>query len=346
MNQTERRKAEHVDIAINEDVRADYNFWDDVKLIHNALPEIDIDDIDTSCYFLGKKLDAPLIISGMTGGYKGGKKINETLAKVAEKYQIGMGVGSQRSALENKGLEETYRVIKDFDIPLKIANIGVSQIARWNRRELVENIDKVIKMIDADVLAICLNFLQEVIQPEGEAFGKGCIKSIEILTREFDTPIMVKETGAGISRNVAERLLDLDIDAIDVGGYGGTNFAAIEYYRAKRMKNWLYERLGKTFWNWGIPTPLSLIDVVDVVKGKLEVVATGGIRNGLDVARAVALGADCAGVAYVMLKEAINGLDSALKEMQAIVEELRTAMFLIGSKNISELKEAEVELWI
>ncbi|RLF15284.1 MAG: type 2 isopentenyl-diphosphate Delta-isomerase [Thermoprotei archaeon] len=346
MNQIERRKEEHVEIALREDVRADHNFWDDVRLYHNALPEMDIDDVDTSMTLLGKELDLPLIISGMTGGYRGGKKINETLAKVAENYQIGMGVGSQRSALENRKLEDTYSVIKDFDIPLKIANIGASQIARWSRKELLENVERMIGMIDADALAICLNLLQEVIQPEGEAHAKGCIKSMEIISDEFDVPIIAKETGAGISGEVAKRLIKVGISAIDIGGYGGTNFAAIEYHRAKRMKNWLYERLGKTFWEWGIPAPISLMEVSDAVRGKVEIIASGGIRNGLDIARSIALGADCAGMAYILLKKAVEGLDPAMREMEAIKHELRTAMFLTGSKEIEDLKRVEVEVWI
>lgn len=346
MNQIERRKEEHVEIALREDVRADHNFWDDVRLYHNALPEMDIDDVDTSMTLLGKELDLPLIISGMTGGYRGGKKINETLAKVAESYQIGMGVGSQRSALENRKLEDTYSVIKDFDIPLKIANIGASQIARWSRKELLENVERMIGMIDADALAICLNLLQEVIQPEGEAHAKGCIKSMEIISDEFDVPIIAKETGAGISGEVAKRLIKVGISAIDIGGYGGTNFAAIEYHRAKRMRNWLYERLGKTFWEWGIPAPISLMEVSDAVRGKVEIIASGGIRNGLDIARSIALGADCAGMAYILLKKAVEGLDPAMREMEAIKHELRTAMFLTGSKEIEDLKRVEVEVWI
>ena len=346
MNQIERRKEEHVEIALREDVRADHNFWDDVRLYHNALPEMDIDDVDTSMTLLGKELDLPLIISGMTGGYRGGKKINETLAKVAESYQIGMGVGSQRSGLENRKLEDTYSVIKDFDIPLKIANIGASQIARWSRKELLENVERMIGMIDADALAICLNLLQEAIQPEGEAHAKGCIKSMEIISDEFDVPIIAKETGAGISGEVAKRLIKAGISAIDIGGYGGTNFAAIEYHRAKRMRNWLYERLGKTFWEWGIPAPISLMEVSDAVRGKVEIIASGGIRNGLDIARSIALGADCAGMAYILLKKAVEGLDPAMREMEAIKHELRTAMFLTGSKEIEDLKRVEVEVWI
>ncbi|HEX17443.1 MAG TPA: type 2 isopentenyl-diphosphate Delta-isomerase, partial [Thermoplasmatales archaeon] len=241
---------------------------------------------------------------------------------------------------------DTYSVIKDFDIPLKIANIGASQIARWSRKELLENVERMIGMIDADALAICLNLLQEVIQPEGEAHAKGCIKSMEIISDEFDVPIIAKETGAGISGEVAKRLIKVGISAIDIGGYGGTNFAAIEYHRAKRMRNWLYERLGKTFWEWGIPAPISLMEVSDAVRGKVEIIASGGIRNGLDIARSIALGADCAGMAYILLKKAVEGLDPAMREMEAIKHELRTAMFLTGSKEIEDLKRVEVEVWI
>lgn len=346
MNQTERRKKEHIEIAVSEEVRAPYNFWDDVRLVHNALPEVDLHEIDTSVDIFNKKLNAPIIISGMTGGYSEGKRINETLARVAGEFQLGMGVGSQRSALENSKLKDTYSVIKNFDVPLRIANIGASQIVLWSEKEIEDNISNIIDMIDADALAICLNFLQEVIQPEGETHARGCIDAIDFITKTFDIPVIVKESGAGISGNVAKRLAKLAIAGIDISGYGGTNFAAIEYYRAKMMKEWLYERLGKTFWEWGIPAPQSLIEVLDAIGDKFTVIASGGIRNGLDVAKAVALGADAAGVAHVMLKSAIEGYDRASREMKAIIEELRAAMFLVGAENIDRLKEVEVEIWI
>jgi isopentenyl-diphosphate delta-isomerase len=166
MNQTEIRKDEHVRLSIEENVLAHHNYWDDVKLVHNALPEINKDEIDLSTKLFGKKLDAPLIISGMTGGYKKAKKINENLAVAAEKFQIGMGVGSQRSALEKEDLKDTYSIVKNYDIPLRFANIGASQLVLWKDKNTLENARKMIDMIDADVFVVCLNFLQEVVQFE------------------------------------------------------------------------------------------------------------------------------------------------------------------------------------
>ncbi|HHH80316.1 MAG TPA: type 2 isopentenyl-diphosphate Delta-isomerase [Thermoplasmatales archaeon] len=346
MNKTEKRKEEHVNIVLNEDVSAHHNYWDDVRLIHNALPEINKDEIDLSTKLLGKRMNAPVIIAGMTGGYSGAKKINENLAKTAEFFQIGMGVGSQRSALENNKLRDTYGLVKNYDIPLRIANIGASQIVRWKHKECIDNVLKIIEMIDADAVAICLNFLQEIIQPEGEAEAKGCYDRIKYLAEEIDIPVVVKESGAGITYDVAERLMGTSIAALDVGGLGGTSFAAIEHYRAKAAGDEVNERCGKTFWDWGIPTPQSLIEVVEVAKGKKEVIATGGIRNGLDVAKAIALGADAAGVAQAMLKPAIVGEKAVVMEMDTIFKELEAAMFLVGASNIKELHEAGVELWI
>jgi len=342
MNQTEKRKEEHVVIAINEDVSMHYNYWDDISLVHNALPEINEEEIDTSVTLFGKKLEAPILIAGMTGGYSGAKKINENLAKTAEKFQIGLGVGSQRSALENKELRDTYEVVKDYDIPLKIANIGASQIVKWGVEKSKNNIAKIIEMIDADALAICLNFLQEVIQPEGETDARGSYSAIKSLAEEIDIPVIVKESGAGISYDVAERLMKTKIAGIDVGGAGGTSFAAIEYYRARMIKDWLHERIGKTFWDWGIPTPLSVLEVRDAVKDKLSVIATGGIRNGLDGAKAIALGADVFGVAHAMLKPAVKGENHAAKEMEAIINELRAAMFLVGAESVKELSKVDL----
>ena len=211
MNITENRKDEHVKISIEKNVAAHHNYWDDVKLTHNALPEIDKDKVDHSTELFDKKLGAPLIISAMTGGYEKGKKINENLAAAAEKFQIGMGVGSQRAALENEKLKDTYGIIKDYDIPLRFANIGASQLVIWGHKKSIENANKMIDMIDAQVFVVCLNFLQEVIQAEGEANAKGSFEAIKKLAEEIDLPVVVKESGAGISFNVAERLSNTDI---------------------------------------------------------------------------------------------------------------------------------------
>ena len=345
MNQTEKRKQEHIEIALKENVRAHCNYWDRIKLIHNALPEINKEDIDLSTSLLGKRLKAPIVIEGMTGGYKGAKRINENLAKVAERFQIAMGVGSQRSALENREMKETYSIVKDYDIPLRIANIGASQIVKWSIRESLDNLSRIVDMIDAHALAICLNFLQETVQLEGEANARGCLEAIRRIAEEMDIPIIIKETGAGISYEVALKLARTKIACIDIGGAGGTSFAAIEHYRAKLAGDWLHERGGKTFWDWGIPAPISLIEVLMAVGGKIPVIASGGIRNGLDAARAIAMGASAVGIAYAMLKPAVEGEERAMEEMDAIIKELRAAMFLVGASNLKEMSRVGF-VWI
>ena len=343
MNQTEERKREHVQICLDEDVSAHYNYWDSVHLLHNALPEINEDDIDLSTELFGKILGAPIVISAITGGYDEGKKINKNLAAAAEKFKLAMGVGSQRSALENNDLKETYSVINEYDIPLKIANIGASQIVLWDKKEILENVGKIVEMIDADVLAVCLNFLQEAVQPEGEVHAKGCLEAIHMLSEEFGRPILIKESGAGISFKVAELLKKTSIAGIDVGGLGGTSFSAVEYYRAKIKDDKYNMREGQIFWDWGIPTPASILKVGKATDWDLSIIATGGIRNGLDAAKALVLGADAAGIALSLLKPATKDSQSTILELDMIIKELRTAMFLVGAENIGQLANAEVK---
>jgi len=343
MNQTEERKREHVQISLKENVSAHHNFWDDVHLIHNALPEINENEINLSVQLFGKKLQLPLIISGMTGGYSESKKINEHLAAAAATFQIGMGVGSQRAALENQKLTGTYSVIKEYDIPLKIANIGASQMVLWDKKQLLENVEKMVEMIDADVLAVCLNFLQESIQPEGEAQAKGCLATIDMLSREFGRPIIIKESGAGISRKVANQLKKTKICGIDVGGAGGTSFSAVEYYRAKIKGDIHNIRAGKTFWDWGIPTPTCILEVGKATNWELPIIATGGIRHGLDIAKALILGANAAGMAHALLKPSLKDKKSTELELAMITRELRISMFLVGADSVEKLSTAEVK---
>ena len=346
MNQTENRKDEHVRISLEKNVSSHYNYWDDVRLIHNALPEIDKDEIDLKIKLYKKNLEAPLIISGMTGGYKKAKEINETLAAAAEKFQLGMGVGSQRAALENPDLASTYSIVKDFDIPLRFANIGASQIVLWGHDKTIDFANKMIEMIDAHAFMVCLNFLQEVVQFEGEAHAKGCLQAISNVSEELDVPVVVKESGAGISYDVAARLAKIGISGIDVGGAGGTSFAAIEHYRAIMINEKLHGRGGKTFWDWGIPTPTSIIEVGEATDWKLPIIATGGIRHGLDAAKAIALGANCAGMAHALLSPANNGKDAIFFEINAILKELRAAMFLVGADTVEKMTEIGAEAWI
>ena len=346
MSKTESRKDEHVKISLEKDVAAVHNYWDDVKLIHNALPEINKDEIDFSTRLFGKKIGAPLIIAGMTGGYEKAKKINENLAAAAEKYQIGMGVGSQRAALEKPELKETYSIVKDYDLPLRFANIGASQIVLWGHKQTLENAQKMIDMIDANVFAVCLNFLQEAVQSEGEAHAKGCFDAIKKLAEDLGTPVIVKESGAGISFDVAERLSKTKIAGIDVGGHGGTSFSAIEHFRAGIINDKLHARGGKTFWNWGIATPTSVMEVGEATEWRLPIIATGGIRNGLDAAKSLALGASCAGVAHTLLEPATKSKDATISEVDAIIKEIRAAMFLVGVDKVSKMSDIGVDLWI
>ncbi len=346
MNQTESRKDEHVRICIEENVKGSHNYWDDVTLKHNALPDINKYEINLSINLFNKKLNAPIIISGMTGGYLKAKKINENLAVAAEKFQIGMGVGSQRAALEKTELKETYGIIKEYDIPLRFANIGASQIVIWGHKKTLENAQKMIDMIDANVFIICLNFLQEAVMFEGESNAKGCFEEIRKFSEKIEIPVVVKESGAGISYEVAKKLYKTNISGIDVGGAGGTSFSAIEHYRSKLKFDSLHERGAKTFWDWGIPTPISILEVGDATNWKLPIISTGGIRNGLDAAKSLALGANCAGVAHTFLKPATKSQNSIIFEVETLVKELRTAMFLVGVDRVSKMKDIGAELWI
>ncbi len=337
-SKTEQRKAEHVNIILQENVSAEYNYWNDVRLMHNALPEIDLDDIDVSVKFFGKKLAAPLIISSMTGGFGMGKEINANLAKAAAEVGVAMGVGSQRAALEKPELAPTYAVVKDHEVPLIFANLGAPQlVAQEGKRAYgVADARRAVEMVEADALIVHLNFLQEVVQPEGDRRARGCLAAIQALASRF--PLMAKETGAGISRETARRLKEAGVKAIDVGGLGGTSFSAVEHYRARKEAATLKERLGATFWNWGIPTPASVL-LADV---GLPLVATGGVRSGLDVARGIALGATMAGMAKPMLEAAKVSAESVVQELRSVIEELKAAMFLTGSTSIEELQDRPV----
>src|SRR5712692_1513009 len=337
-SKTEQRKAEHVNIILQENVSAEYNYWTDVRLVHNTLPEIDLDDIDLGVKFFGKRLEAPLIISSMTGGFGMGKEINANLAKAAGEVGVAMGVGSQRAALEKPDLVPTYAVVKDHGVPLVFANLGAPQLVPQGGKRAYGVVDakRAIEMVNADALIIHLNFLQEVVQPEGDRRAKGCLAAIRTLAAKF--PVMAKETGAGISRDAATRLKDAGVKAIDVGGLGGTSFSAVEHYRARKEASTLKERLGATFWNWGIPTPAS-IRLADV---GLPLVATGGIRSGLDAAKGIALGATMAGMAKPMLEAAKVSADAVVTELRAVIEELKAAMFLTGATSIPELQDRQV----
>ena len=327
--QTRRRKLEHIEICLREDVQCRRSpMFEHVHLIHKALPEVDRDSIDLTVNFLGLRASAPLVIAAMTGGHPDTMEINRRLAEAAEELRIPIGVGSQRAAVEDPTLEDTFRVVREVapSVPV-IANIGATH---------VDAAPAAVEMIEADILAIHLNPLQEAIQPEGDCSSVGMLDSIAAIVESVDVPVMVKETGAGISAQVAVALEEVGVAAVDVGGVGGTSWAAVEYYRALQENDEVKAQLGLDFWDWGIPTALSVLMVSEATD--LEIVATGGVRSGLDVAKAIALGATAAGVAYPLLQAAVEGTTrDVIVELEKIIDGLKTAMYLTGCQTVDEL---------
>jgi isopentenyl-diphosphate Delta-isomerase len=336
MKNIERRKADHIEVALEEAVGSPHNYWDDIKLVHNSLPELDIDEIDTSITLFGKKLAFPLIVTAITGGYSKAEKINKNIAEACQNLRIGMGVGSQRAALEN-GDKKSYSVMKEYDIPLKIGNVGAPQLVKQRRKEAFSKdaMNRALDMVDADLLGIHLNFLQEIVQPEGDTNASGCLAAMRGFAKEF--PVIVKETGAGISNEVALKLKGTGIRGMDVSGTGGTSFSAVEMYRSKRMGDARGVAIGETFRDWGIPAPISVI----WANVGLPLIASGGIGNGVHVAKGIVLGAKCAGVARSVLREALESPESVERKLALILEEFRGAMFLTSSRSVSELSKKD-----
>ncbi|WP_415283875.1 type 2 isopentenyl-diphosphate Delta-isomerase [Candidatus Nitrososphaera sp. FF02] len=330
-----QRKKDGIDIPLQKDVQARTasTYLEHVKLVHSALPELDYDDIDLSTTFLGRKFSAPLIIDSMTGGTDEATVINGRLGELAEKYGFGMGLGSQRAGLKSEELASTYSIArKNAPNAFLIANIGGAQLAKGLS---IDDARRIVKMIKADALVVHLNPLQELVQPEGEPKYKGVLAKISELVRSMDVPVIVKEVGAGISREVAIKLEMARVSAINVAGAGGTSWAGVEKLRADMVKDSKKARLGEMFWDWGIPTAASLVEARKAVK--VPLIASGGLRNGLEVAKCVALGASMAAMAYPFLKAAAQSKEALFGFADSVLEELKSAMFLTGSANIKAL---------
>ena len=338
---TTSRKKDHVDICLTEDVAYHEKTagFERIEFIHNALPELDLKEIDTSTSFLKKKLSFPLMITGMTGGYDGAIKINGDLALVCEEKKLALGLGSQRQALEDDSQLESYNIVRKNapTIPI-IGNIGAAQIVKGLN---MKRLQKLLNDIEADALAIHLNALQEAVQFEGDVNFHGVLDGISKLIKKLKIPIIVKETGAGISWSAAKRLHEVGIDYIDVSGSGGTSWSAVESFRKNGDDQSDKNRLARKFRNWGIPT-VTCIREVSRIK-KMNVIASGGIKDGVDVAKSIALGADIAGMARPLLKILMeNGTQGLENEIDYIQKELKLAMFLTGAKNIRKLRKVEL----
>ena len=321
------RKLEHLLICENYDVefKDKTTGFEDIELIHNVLPEIDKNEIDLSTEVFGKKLDSPLFITAITGGHPAAREVNRQLAIAAENHRIALGVGSQRAACEHPELADTYTVVRE-NAPdcLLVGNIGAPQL------NLAE---KAIEILDADILAIHLNPLQESIQPEGDLDARGYTDLIAQITDSVNIPVLAKETGCGISAESAKSLVDAGVDFIDIEGAGGTSWAAVETYRAEDRY------LGEIFWDWGIPTAISTAEVTNAVN--VPVISSGGIRTGLEAAKAIALGADAVGMALPFLKNSASqeALNTFINRFN---DSLRLAMFLVGANNLEELKHSNL----
>jgi isopentenyl-diphosphate delta-isomerase len=334
--ETGKRKLDHIRICLEEKAQAKTVTagFEDLQFVHRALPETDKAQIDLSTSFLGKKFSAPLIVGAMTGGAEAAIQINASIAEAVENLGLGMGLGSQRAAIENSTLEKTYRIARDkAPHAFLIANVGGVQLVHGYG---VKEVKKVAEMIDADAVAIHLNALQEAIQPEGQTNFKGVLAKIAEVAGALDVPVIVKETGAGIGAEDAKALEDAGVKAIDVGGVGGTSFAAVEYYRSTKKDVGLNYQ-GEAFWDWGIPTVVSLIETAQTVK--LPLIASGGIRSGTDIAKALSLDASLAALSQPILKTAVKGAPETQEKLKCLVEELRNVMFLVGAKKITDLAQ-------
>lgn len=335
MTGIEGRKREHIDTVLNEDVSSKgvTSGFEAYYFEHVALPEIDLNTVDTGCTVFGKHLSSPLLLSSMTGGTDIARDINMRLAEAAQSLGIAMGVGSQRAGIEEPAFANTFNVRPVAPDILLFANLGAVQL---NYGYSVDQARQAVEMIDADALFLHLNPLQEAVQSGGDRNWSGLYAKIEELVKTLGTPVVAKEVGNGISGAVARRLADLGVAGIDIAGAGGTSWSEVEAYRQKDPS---IRRVAHAFAGWGIPTARALIDVRAEVPD-LPVLASGGIRSGIDAAKAIRLGATLAGMAAPMLGSATETAKAVSDKMAATAEELRIAMFCTGSKDLTALRSA------
>jgi len=330
-----RRKRDHLRINLTQDVQFDTisTGLDDYRFVHQALPEIDAGTIDLSVSLFGKALRAPLLLSPMTGGIRQAQRINHNLARAAQALGIAMGVGSQRTAIDNPRVRNTFQVRDVAPDILLLANLGAVQL---NYGYGPEECKRAVEMIKADALMLHLNPLHEALQPEGQTNFSGLLRKIEQVCRQLSVPVVVKEVGWGISEAVARKLAGVGVAGVDVAGAGGTSWDKVETHRANNNNP---NKLAGRFAHWGIPTAES-IKMARCGAPDVTLIASGGIRTGPDVAKAIALGAHAAGIAAPMLRAANVSDKAVIESMNEIIEGLRITMFCIGAASISELKDS------
>ncbi len=330
-----QRKADHIELCATGDVgfREKTTLFEDVELLHDALPELSLDAVDTSVVLLDKRLRAPIIIAAMTGGTERAREINLALAEIAEERGYGFGLGSQRAMLLVEEKSPTYSVRDVAPSTLVMGNIGAVQARSLPTEALAE----LSARVGADAMCVHLNPAMEIIQPGGDRDFEGILSTLERLARELPWPIVVKETGCGIGPSAAERLAKIGVRHVDVSGAGGTSWVAVETARADADAR----SLGEAFRDWGVPTAASIAITRRLRPRFKTIIATGGVASGLDVAKALVLGAHAAGLARPVLKAFMaGGKAGATRFLQEVENELRAAMFLVGARNVAAMRKA------
>ncbi len=331
--ETQARKADHLRVCLEDDVQCGVTTGlERYRFAHACLPELDFAEIDLRTQFLGKPLGAPLLISSMTGGTDLAKTINFRLAEIAQHYGLAMGVGSQRVAVENPDLDTTFAVRSVAPDILLFANLGAVQ---FNYGYSLDQCRRAVDRLQADALILHLNAVQEAVQTRGDKNFRGILGQIETLCRQMEVPVIAKEVGNGISAPMAQRLMDAGVAALDVAGAGGTSWSLVESSRAKDPRQ---RRLGKTFANWGVPTA-ECVTEIRAIAPTIPLIASGGLRNGLDAAKAIALGADLAGMALPFLQAAHESAAALHELVDILTAELATTLFCTGSANLTALRQ-------
>jgi isopentenyl-diphosphate delta-isomerase len=332
MSDIRKRKADHLALCATDEVafRERTTLLECVELVHDSLPELSMDELDISVTLFGKKLRAPILIAAMTGGTDAAGAVNHTLAKIADRRGYAFGLGSQRAMQREPSTAWTYEVRKVAPHTVIFGNVGIIQA----RDQRTESIQKLVQDIGADALCVHMNPAQEVVQPEGDRDFRGGLETFARLKRELTVPIIAKETGNGISPRTAHRLREVGVSTVDVSGAGGTSWVGVETLRAEGNA----KELGLQLWDWGVPTAAS---VVFARQAGHDVIATGGVRSGLDIARAIALGAKIGGIARPVLQAFNEGGEAGAEQfLERVENELKTVMLLTGSRTLSHLARA------
>lgn len=333
-----KRKIDHININLNEDVHSGISTGlEKFQFIHEALPEIDLSDVKTHLELFGRNLSSPILISSMTGGAPESEIINIRLSQAAQEMKIALGVGSQRAALESPALSKSFNIRNYAPDILLFANIGAIQL---NNGFNTDDCKRAIDMIDADGLILHLNPLQEALQSGGNTNFRGLLENIEKVCKNISVPVIAKEVGWGISERTARMLFNSGISAIDVAGAGGTSWSQVEMFDAD---NDFYQQLASTYKYWGIPTAKSILNVKKATPD-LPIFASGGLNNGLDMAKSIALGASLAGSARIFLKVATISTEQVLMLIKLLQDQIKISMFATGSTELSDLHNKLFEL--